>query len=107
MSEDTTVPALEILVAFAETAGPLVRRRSMFGHPALVANGKMFACEYGGRIGCKVPEPRVRELLACGEGSSFRPYGKSPMREWVEVTPDRAQRSGLLDEALAFVLGGE
>lgn len=62
-----------------------VVRRTMFGYPAFIANGRMFACVYRDGIGLKVPETRAKQLLTERGIVPFQPHGKPRMREWIHV----------------------
>jgi hypothetical protein len=62
-----------------------VREGRMFGLPAFFAGRRMFACIYGDGVGIKVPASLAASLLERSDTESFRPYGKSAMREWVQI----------------------
>ncbi|HEX3318139.1 MAG TPA: hypothetical protein VHR88_08975 [Solirubrobacteraceae bacterium] len=68
-------------------------------------NGKFFAFEREGDVVVKLPEARVRELIAAGEGGVMdRGQPDRPLREWVCVRPpDAAACRAYLREARAFV----
>ena len=69
---------------------PEVREGRMFGHPAWFVGRRMFACVYGEGVGLKLPEAEATALLKRAGVVRFQPYGKAPMREWVQVTRARA-----------------
>ena len=70
---------------------PEVRPGKMFGFPAFYTGGKLFACVYGEGVGLKLPETMVRDLEGKPGIAPFRPYGMARMREWVQITRDRAE----------------
>ncbi len=69
---------------------PEVREGRMFGHPAWFVGRRMFACVYGDGVGLKLPEAEATALLRRADVVHFQPYGKAPMREWVQVNRKRA-----------------
>ena len=69
---------------------PEVREGRMFGHPAWFVGRRMFACVYGAGVGLKLPEPEAAALLKRAGVVRFQPYGKAPMREWVQLNRARA-----------------
>ena len=69
---------------------PEVRPGKMFGFPAFYTGGKLFACVYGDGVGLKLPEVKVRKLDGKPGIGPFRPYGMARMREWVQITRNRA-----------------
>lgn len=94
-------------VAFAQVrdADPLVREGAMFGCPAAFVGAHMAFCVYGSGIGIKLPAERAATLVHAGRAFAFQPYGRSPMREWVEIriTRDRiAEIVGVLTEAIQY-----
>lgn len=84
---------------------PGAKAGKMFGHPAFYVNGRLFACLFGDALGLKIPEALASELTRRGKAQPFRPYGKSKMREWIELPVQRAvtDPQGLILAALAFV----
>lgn len=75
---------------------PVLRAGSMFGCPAGFVEGRLAFCVFGSTVGIKVPEGRARMLIREGKAASFRPYGRSPMREWIQFTPVREELAGLI-----------
>jgi hypothetical protein len=78
-----------------------------FGNGALTYGGAIFAMLSRGMLTVKLPEARVRELMAAGEGVPFT-AGKStrPMREWVAARETDLQLwIALAEEALAYARG--
>ena len=68
-----------------------VHEGSMFGCPAAFVGAHMAFCVYGSGIGIKLPPERAAALVHKGRAFAFQPYGRAPMREWVEIriTRDR------------------
>jgi hypothetical protein len=94
-------------VAFAQVRDrdPSVHEGAMFGCPAAFVGAHMAFCVYGSGIGIKLPAERAAELVQAGRAFAFQPYGRSPMREWVEIriTRDRiAEIDGVLIEAIEY-----
>ncbi|MCG3187197.1 MAG: hypothetical protein IOMNBAOH_01794 [Rhodocyclaceae bacterium] len=86
---------------------PDVRKGWMFGLPAFFVGGKIFACLYENGIGIKLPDAEAARALACPGVRPFQPYGKKPMREWIQIDRDRPNvhldEIGLLDKSIAYV----
>lgn len=86
---------------------PGVAEGKMFGYPAYYVNGRLFACIYGEGVGVKVPEPVARQLVAKRHVVPFRPFGKPPMREWIQLNRDRSadyhKDLGILRASVEFV----
>jgi TfoX/Sxy family transcriptional regulator of competence genes len=76
------------LAALAETLRPGVRRGAMFGCPAIYCGKKMAVCVYGPAVALKVPEALAIKAKADVRANPFRPYGRPPMREWIEAAPE-------------------
>ncbi|MGB6458268.1 MAG: hypothetical protein WBH47_27660 [Streptosporangiaceae bacterium] len=60
---------------------------SGFGRGSLRHRGKIFAMLVRGRLVVKLPESRVAECIAAGEGSAFDANKGTPMREWLSLDP--------------------
>jgi hypothetical protein len=73
------------LVSVAGVTPP--RGGSGFGRGTLKFEGKIFAMLVRGRLVLKLPEERVSELIAAGEGSNFDANKGTPMREWLSLDP--------------------
>jgi hypothetical protein len=89
---------------------PVARPGKMFGFPAYYAGRKLAICVYEDGVGLKLPEDRVRHVIAENEHASpFQPYGKTVMREWVQLNlpaaKDYRRYLSLFEESIAFVLG--
>lgn len=101
----------EVAAALLEAADELpdAKAGKMFGHPALYAGGKLFACAFGDGVGMKLPAEVVAELAEDDGFEPFRPYGKAGMREWVLLRASDAEavraRSGLLERSARFAAG--
>jgi hypothetical protein len=85
------------LAALAEMLHPGVRRGAMFGCPAIFCAKKMAVCVYGAAVALKVPEALAVKAKAEGRAIAFVPYGRPPMREWIEVTPENRDLAPLQD----------
>jgi hypothetical protein len=83
----------------------------MFGFPGFYSGGKLFACVYGEGVGLKLPAEKLQKLEGQPGISPFRPYGMAGMREWVQITRDRAGEyrgdAALFRAAIAFVGGDQ
>jgi hypothetical protein len=76
---------------------------SGFGRSALRFQGKIFAMLVRGRLVLKLPEARVSELIAAGEGLNFDANKGTPMREWLSLHPESSLSwLPLASEALDF-----
>jgi hypothetical protein len=94
-------------VAFAQVRhlDPSVHEGAMFGCPAAFVGAHMAFCVYGSGIGIKLPAERAATLVHAGRAFAFQPYGRSRMREWVEIriTRDRiAEIVSVLTEAIQY-----
>ena len=82
-----------------------VHEGAMFGCPAAFVGAHMASCVYGSGIGIRLPAERAAALVHMGRAFAFQPYGRAPMREWVEIriTRDRvAEIAGVLIEAVEY-----
>jgi hypothetical protein len=82
-------------------ADPAVSRSTMMGLPCVRLDGRFFASldRRTGALLVKLPQPRVRQLIAAGHGAPFAPAGRV-FREWVAIPrPDRRRWHTLLAEA--------
>ncbi|WP_259294994.1 hypothetical protein [Paraburkholderia sp. DHOC27] len=94
-------------VAFAHVRDldPSVHEGAMFGCPAAFVGTHMAFCVYGSGLGIKLPAERAAALVAMGRAFAFQPYGRAPMREWVEIriTRDRiAEIVGVLIASIEY-----
>ena len=80
----------------------------MFGSPGLKVGGKVFAMLYKGKLVIKLPQGRVRALIATGDGELFDPGHGRLMKEWVAVGQGaKAEWLPLVREARDFVVSGQ
>lgn len=89
MSEDAQqryADLVDELVAVPGVTPP--RGGGGFGRGTLRFEGKIFAMLVRGRLVLKLPEARVSELIAAGEGINFDANKRTPMREWLSLDPD-------------------
>lgn len=94
-------------VAFAQVRhiDASVHEGAMFGCPAAFVGAHMAFCVYGSGIGIKLPAERAAALVDAGRAFAFQPYGRAPMREWIEIriTRDRiAEIADVLVEAVKY-----
>jgi len=83
-------------------------RGTGFGRSAVRYHGKIFVMLVRGRLTLKLPEHRVAELTAAGEGEPFDANKGKPMREWVSLRQDSALAwLALATEALDFATTSE
>jgi hypothetical protein len=75
----------ETLLAEMRGVAPDLRSGSMFGCPAAYIGKRMAFCVYGDVVGVKLPAAAAAQLMASGRAAAFRPYGRVPMKEWVEL----------------------
>jgi hypothetical protein len=93
------------LVGIAGVTPP--RGGSGFGRGALRYRGKIFAMLVRGRLVLKLPDGRVSELCAAGEGVHFDANKGTPMREWLSLDPGSGRPwLPLAREALDFAQAG-
>ena len=96
----------------ARLAAPLLERPgvgwgTMMGFPCLRAGGSFFASVHhrDQSLIVKLPEARVKQAVAKGEGQPFAPAGRV-FKEWLEVPLARSRSwKKLLAEAHRFVSG--
>jgi hypothetical protein len=95
--------------AFWDAAKPAlardgVRTGTMMGFPCVRLRGVFFASSdrESGDLIVKLPEQRIRALIADGDAVAFAPNGRT-FREWARCPHrDPARWRRLIDEALAF-----
>jgi hypothetical protein len=83
---------LDALVAHLRGVEPTIRVGIMFGCPAAFVGRRMAFCAYGQGIGVKLPRAEAAKLISSGEATAFRPFGRPPMKEWIEL---RAEPGGV------------
>jgi hypothetical protein len=77
-----------------------------FGRSALRVDGRIFAMYVRDQLVLKLPQARVDELVAAGEGNRFDANKGTPMKEWLALDAGSARDwSDLAREALGFVSG--
>jgi hypothetical protein len=75
----------DALVVKMRITEPGIRVGTMFGCPAVFVGRRMAFCVYGSAIGAKIPQAEAARLIASGMAVAFRPYGRPPMKEWIEL----------------------
>lgn len=73
------------LMARLGDGDPKLRGARMFGCPAAFVGRRLAFCVFGGAVGAKLPPAEAARLLADGAAVAFRPFGRPPMKEWVEL----------------------
>ena len=76
---------LDTLVTHMRAVEPGIRIGAMFGCPAVFVGRRMAFCVYGEGIGAKLPQAEAARLIASGQATAFRPFGRPAMKEWVEL----------------------
>jgi hypothetical protein len=95
-----------VVRAFARDQRVTVGEGKGFGSGALKVDGKLFAMiSSRGQFVVKLPEGRVRSLVAKGEGEPFNTGGGRLMREWVALDGRESRWLALAKEARQFVGG--
>lgn len=79
------VGLFEAVFACVHDKDPSVREGAMFGCPAAFVGSHLAFCVYGSGIGIKLPAERAATLVNTGRAFAFQPYGRSAMREWIEI----------------------
>ena len=84
---------------------PGVIQAKMFGCEGLKIKGRFFAALVGGRLVLKLPEERVKEVIAKKQGKQFfHIYDPGRiMKEWVSLEPTTNDWLKLAREAKYFV----
>jgi hypothetical protein len=98
----------DALVVQMRTTEPGIRIGSMFGCPAVFIGRRMAFCVYGSAVAAKIPEAEAARLIASGEATAFRPYGRPPMKEWIELRAkpgDSVKLAPILTLALRYARG--
>jgi hypothetical protein len=95
------------MLAAELTAGAPVVAASMFGMPSLKYEGKAFAGFTQGAMVFKLSAPAHAEALALAGAHLFDPSGRDrPMKEWVVVPGEHAERWPALARAALRYSGG-
>ena len=76
---------LDTLVAHMGAVEPEIRVGAMFGCPAAFVGRRMALCVYGEGVGAKLPQVDAARLIASGQATAFRPFGRPAMKECVEL----------------------
>ena len=79
------VGLFDAVLACVQRRDPSVHAGAMFGCPAAFVGSHLVFCVYGSGIGIKLPAERAAMLVDAGRAFAFQPYGRSAMREWVEI----------------------
>jgi len=85
---------------------PGVSRAKMFGMPSVMVNGKAFAGLSGESMIFKLSGEAHQAALAVDGAKLFEPMAGRPMKEWVSVPAEHAERwLELAGAALLYVRG--
>ena len=77
-----------------------------FGRGAVRVENRIFAMLVRGRLVLKLPQSRVEDLIAAGQGIRFDASKGTPMKEWLSLDPEASLPwPPLAREALEFVRG--
>lgn len=79
----------EALLAHVRLLDDAIREGAIFGYPAIFINDRVALCVYGSGIGMRLPAAFAHLLVDRGSAFYFQPYGRSVMREWVEMRVPR------------------
>lgn len=92
----------QLVEAFAKDKD--VSQARMFNSPGFKIKGKFFATLTEGKLLVKLPEERVKTLIAEGAGEPFEPMRGRVMKEWLLVGARREKEwVKLATEARQFV----
>ena len=105
MSQESLTPKEHYKILIEELlANPDVSqsKKSGFGS-GLRVNGKVFAMFVKDRLVIKLPQPRVMELVASGEGAPYEYSNGRVTKEWVAIQlTSREHWHHLAEEAMTF-----
>jgi hypothetical protein len=93
----------DALLASLGSSALALQRRRMFGCPAAFVGRRLAFCVYGDAIAAKLPQALAQRLLDEGRAEAFRPFGRPPMKQWVQVratVADASRLRPLLERAL-------
>ncbi|WP_322014157.1 hypothetical protein [Paraburkholderia sp. J12] len=96
----------EAVLVRVRELNPIVREGAVFGYPAIFLGHRVVLCVYGSGIGIRLPPDYAQRLVDAGLAFHFQPYGRSTMREWVEMRVARErldQLAPVFSEAIRFV----
>lgn len=79
----------EALLTHVRKLDDAIREGSIFGYPAIFIDDRVACCVYGSGIGIRVPAGFAQRMVDRGGAFYFQPYGRSLMREWVEIRVPR------------------
>jgi hypothetical protein len=79
------VGLFDAVFACVQDKDPSLHTGAMFGCPAAFVGSQLAFCVYGSGIGIKLPAERAAMLVDAGRAFAFQPYGRSAMREWIEI----------------------
>jgi len=84
-----------------------VTQGTMFGVPAFFVAGRVFACVWGDGVGLRLPTETAQTVVGLRGLKSFTPFGRSPMRGWIQRdcadAPELKATRELCEAACAYV----
>ena len=84
-----------------------VTQGTMFGVPAFLVDGRVFACVWDDGVGLRLPTEAAQTVVGLQGLESFTPFGRSPMRGWIQRdcidAPEFTATRKLCDAACAYV----
>lgn len=96
----------QALFTHVRTLDDAIREGTVFGYPAIFIDDRVACCVYGSGIGIRLPAGFAQLMVDRGRAFYFQPYGRSLMREWVEmrVPRDRLDEiTHVLSESIRFM----
>ncbi|MEI6648491.1 MAG: hypothetical protein WCO08_02495 [Actinomycetes bacterium] len=87
---------------------PNLRQGSMFGCPAVYVEDTLAFCVFENDLGVKIPADLATSLIESGTAIRFQPYGKRPMKEWVQLSGGKNSfkpNLKILSQSVEFVRG--
>jgi hypothetical protein len=100
----------DALIENMRSVEPSMRTGSMFGCPAVFVGRRLAFCVFGSAVGAKIPAADAARLIAANDATPFRPFGRPPMNEWIELqaSPENARKlTPILSLALRHAKQGE
>jgi hypothetical protein len=95
-----------IVAELSASDGVAISNKRGFSHGGLLVHGKIFAILRRDALLLKLPETRVSNLIANGDGGVFDAGKGRPMKEWVIIPfHSSADWLRLAGEARSFVAG--
>lgn len=76
----------DVLKAVDELLGDVsgITQKTMFGVPAFFVDGRLFCCVWGDGVGLRLPMEQATTVVGADALGPFKPFGRAPMRGWVQ-----------------------